>query len=65
MPDFRVTIEVKNVARGDVHDLCQEILDRHGDAFDAGHGEFVVRTAERPGQSGENYFPYDWEEEAE
>ena len=63
MPDFRITIDVKNVAKGDIKSLCQSIVDAHGDDFDAARGEFVVRTAERPGQSGENYFSYDWEED--
>ena len=61
MPDFRITIEVKNVARGDIATLCAQILEDHGADFDAARGEFRIRTSERPGQSGQNYFPYDWE----
>jgi hypothetical protein len=45
--------------------LCGEILDKFGEDFDAARGEFVIHTSERPGQSGENYFPYDWEADDE
>lgn len=62
MPDFRITIDMKNVARGDVVDFCTHLLAMHGDDFDAERGEFVIRTSE---QSGENYFPFDWAEEEE
>ncbi len=61
MPDFRVTIDVKNVAKGDIKMLCERILASEGDDFDAARGEFRLRTSAREGQSGENYFAYDWE----
>lgn len=63
MPDFRITIDMKNVAKGDVVSFCENLLSEHGDNYDAARGEFVIRTSERPGQSGENYFPFDWAED--
>lgn len=58
--DFRITIEVKDVARGDIKSLIEQILEEHGDAFDVHQGDFIVSAAVREGNS---YFPYDWEEE--
>jgi len=61
--DYRVTIDVKNVARGDVISLVESILATHGEDYDAARGEFVIRTSKREGQSGENYFAFDWQED--
>lgn len=63
MPDYRIRIDIKNVARGDVVSLCEDILAKWGDDFDAARGEFVVRTSKREGQSGENYLAFDWEDD--
>lgn len=63
MPDFRVTIDVKNVARGDIVTLCESLIANYGEDFDSARGEFAIRTAKREGQSGENYFSFDWQED--
>jgi hypothetical protein len=63
MPDFRIRIDIKNVTRGDIVELCNELLSEHGENFDAQRGEFVIHTSTREGQSGENYFPFDWTED--
>jgi hypothetical protein len=45
MPDFKITIIVKDVAKGDVEPLVDEIEQR-GDDFDARRGDFVVETSQ-------------------
>ena len=62
MADFRVTIEVKDVAKGDIKGLVEDILDAHGDNFDAQVGDFVVSTSV---QEAGSYFPYNWEDDEE
>lgn len=61
MSDYRISIYVRNVARGDVVALCEEIMQTHGDDFDAARGEFVVRTSKREG-GADSYFEFDWQD---
>ena len=56
MPDFRVTIEIKDVARGDIRSFVNSVFDDHGADFDAGRGDFEIHVSER---QGSNYFPID------
>lgn len=60
MADFKVTIEIKDVGKGDVKGLVESILEEHGDNFDAQRGDFVVSASVKEHGS---YFPYDWEED--
>ena len=53
MPDFRITIDVRDVAGGDIDSLAEEIEREHGDDFDAAQGDFVVTIAQK---SGSSYF---------
>lgn len=62
MPDFVLTIDVKNVAKGDVRGLVDRIMERHGEDFDAERGDFAIRVSERHGDA---FFPVDLEEEDE
>lgn len=51
MPDFRITIDLRDVGPGDVDDLAEQIADEHGDTFDAEQGDFVVRVQQKVGES--------------
>lgn len=62
MADIRVTIELKDVGKGDVKGLIEDILEAHGDNFDAQRGDFVCTASVKEHGS---YFPYDWEDEDE
>lgn len=59
MPDYKVTINVKDVAKGDIKDLVDAILEAHGESFDAANGEFVVTASER---HGDGWFAVDLDE---
>jgi len=56
MPDFRITIDVKDVGGGDVDMLVQDIERDYGDDFDADKGDFVVRASQKV---GDNYYSRD------
>jgi len=56
MPDFRITIDVKDVAGGDIDFLAEQIRNEHGDNFDADNGDFIIRVSQK---QGENYFERD------
>ena len=46
MPDFKISIVVKDVTKGDVKDLITLIEDEHGDDFDIRRGDFAVTASE-------------------
>jgi hypothetical protein len=56
MPDFRITIELKDVGPGDVDDLAREIEDDYGQIYGINDGDFVVLITQKVGQ---NYFGRD------
>ena len=56
MPDFRLTIDVKNVAGGDVDALADDILEAFGEEFDAAQGDFVIGVTQK---HGSGYFARD------
>lgn len=60
MSDFRITIDVKDVAKGDVRNLVAQIEVDHGDDFDMARGDFVVSVSEK---QGDRYFVVDLEED--
>ena len=47
MPDFRITIDVKDVSGGDIDALADSILDDHGVEFEAEQGNFTVRVSQK------------------
>lgn len=49
MPNFKLTIEVNDVARGDMRDLAEAILSDHGDDFDSSRGDFKIEVLESVG----------------
>lgn len=51
MPDYRVVIDVRDVAQGDIETLCEEIITQHGESFDAERGDFEVRPLVKVGDS--------------
>jgi hypothetical protein len=51
MPNFRITIDVKDVAGGDVDMLAQDILDEHGMNFDASKGDFTIIVSQKVGDN--------------
>lgn len=61
MPDFRLNIEIKDVALGDVRDLAEQIMDDNGDGFDAARGDFVITALEKAGENV--WVPVELEEE--
>lgn len=42
MPDFRLIIDIKDVAEGDATSLAQAIWDENAESFDASLGDFQV-----------------------
>lgn len=60
MADFRVTIEIKDVGKGDVLMLVDEIMATHGDNFDAARGDFTISATKKV---GENQFYVDLDSE--
>lgn len=42
MPDFRIVIEMKDVAMGDAEDAAQSVWDEFAEPLDAASGEFAV-----------------------
>ena len=51
MADFRITIDVRDVAGGDIDALANDIRDQFGDDFDAAQGDFTVTVAQKQGTS--------------
>jgi hypothetical protein len=49
--DYRITIEVKNVADGDVETIAQEVWDKYAEDYDANRGEFDVSVSRRENNS--------------
>lgn len=45
MPNFRITIDIKDVAEGDATDVAQEIWNTHAESLDASRGDFKIRVA--------------------
>lgn len=60
MPDYRLTIEMKDVAEGDVANLAVAIMNEHGEEYDASRGDFAITASKLEGSS---YFPVDLERE--
>lgn len=56
MPDYVLKIEIRDVTEGDVRLLASDILDDHGDTFDADLGSFVITASVK---EGGNTFPID------
>jgi hypothetical protein len=48
--DYRITIEVKNVADGDVETIAQEVWDKYAEDYDANRGERTTVTSTRAGR---------------
>lgn len=59
MPDYRITIDIKDVADGDVNDLAQDIWDSHAEGLDASRGDFKLRVMRVEGRGAQ--FDLDWE----
>jgi hypothetical protein len=51
---YTLTIEVRDVADGDITDLAQRIWDAHAAELDAARGDFTLRISK-------DGFPFDWE----
>jgi hypothetical protein len=56
MPNFKVTIDVLDVAVGDIRSLVDDIIERHGESFDMGQGDFSISVSK-------DGFPVDLDEE--
>jgi hypothetical protein len=41
-PDYRIVIELRDVAEGDATSLAQDVWDNHAVGFDAAAGDFEV-----------------------
>lgn len=57
-PDFRVTIELRDVAVGDAVSLAQDVWDTHANNFDAKLGDFEITVVK---VNGPHAFDVDWE----
>jgi len=57
MPNFRIVIDINDVAEGDATTLAQQIHDQHGESFDASLGDFKINVARI---SGNFAFDIDW-----
>jgi hypothetical protein len=42
MPEYRIEIDIKDVAEGDVTTLAQDIWDNNAESFDAKLGDFAL-----------------------
>jgi hypothetical protein len=62
LPNYRVTIDVRDVARGDILNLVDDIMHSHGKSFDASRGDFVITASVEEHGS---YFPIDLDYEDE
>jgi hypothetical protein len=50
---YKIVIEVKDVADGDIEELCQRIWDEEAEGFDAHRGDFKLSVSK-------DGFPFDW-----
>jgi len=57
MPDFRIRVDVKDVARGDAEKIAQDIWDREADTLDP--GDLTVSILEVSPQGAQ--FDTNWE----
>jgi len=57
MADYRLVIDVKRVAEGDVTTLAQDIWNDHAESFDAELGDFKLNLAKL---SDGHAFDVDW-----
>ena len=57
-PHYTITIQLKDVAEGDVTSLAQEIWDNNAADFDAARGDFAMTIA-RAGDGG-GWYGVDW-----
>jgi hypothetical protein len=60
MPDFRLIIDVKDVADADASDLAQRIWDEHAEDLDAKLGDFSINVL-RFGPGSRLTFDTSWE----
>lgn len=60
MPDYILTITIKDVAEGDATTVAQEIWDTHADGLDAARGDFTIGVSQMT-DGGRNSWPVDWE----
>jgi hypothetical protein len=44
MPDYRIVVDMKDVAQGDATSLAQTIIDEYGEGFDVATGDFAIRV---------------------
>lgn len=56
--NYRITINVKNVAEADATDLAQRIWDAHAHDLDAALGDFTLGITVH---DGGRTFSFDWE----
>lgn len=56
MADFRIIVDVKDVAGGDIDMLAEDIAEDFGGNFDIDSGGFSVRVQQKV---GDNYFSRD------
>lgn len=57
--DFKIEILIKDVAEGDVKDFVSDISNEYGEQFDAGRGQFDIRTSRREDRNS-SWFPTDF-----
>lgn len=58
MPDYRITMIVKDVARGDIEGVAQSIWDAHARDLDVDRGDFALAVVELIAGNG---FDIGWE----
>lgn len=56
MPDYRITVDIKDVADGDIQHFVENLEKYHGPDFDIDRGDFAVSVSKREGSS---YFPHE------
>jgi hypothetical protein len=57
MPDFRIVIDAKDVALGDVLSLANDIWEDYAESFDATSGDFKLKIVK---VNGDHAFDVDW-----
>ncbi len=62
MPDYRITIDVRDVTTADVTDVAQKIWDEHADDLDARLGDFKLVVTKTMGSSS---YLVDWHPDGE
>jgi len=58
MPDYILTITIKDVAECDATSVAQEIWDTHAEGLDAARGDFTIGISQA---TDRNAWPVDWE----